>query len=75
LRKNLCRKTRENPRCVRLVPAFQLSNHHAGSPDDHTEVRSTEPWQLGVTITLGDETLEATLDGDLSLVDAERTRT
>ncbi|PSP63427.1 ArsR family transcriptional regulator [Halobacteriales archaeon QH_8_64_26] len=43
--------------------------------DDHTEVRSTEPWQLDVTITLGDETLEATLDGDLSLVDAERTRT
>jgi hypothetical protein len=43
--------------------------------DDYTEVRSTEPWQLDVTITLGDETLEATLDGDLSLVDAERTRT
>ncbi|PSP74800.1 ArsR family transcriptional regulator [Halobacteriales archaeon QS_3_64_16] len=42
--------------------------------DDHTEVRSTEPWRLDVTITLGEETLEATLDGDLSLVETERTR-
>jgi hypothetical protein len=43
--------------------------------DDHTVVRSTEPWRLDVTITLGDDSLQATLNGDLNLVDAERTST
>jgi hypothetical protein len=43
--------------------------------DDHTTVRSTNPWRLAVTITLGAESLRATLDGDLNLVDAERTNT
>ena len=43
--------------------------------DDHTAVRSTNPWWLDVTITLGVESLRATLDGDLNLIDTERTNT
>jgi hypothetical protein len=43
--------------------------------DDHTTIRSTDPWQLDVIITLGDDSFRVTLDGDLTLVDAERTST
>jgi hypothetical protein len=41
--------------------------------DDATAVRSTDPWEIEVAIELDGETLWATLDGDLTLVDAERT--
>jgi hypothetical protein len=41
--------------------------------DDHTTVRSTDPWELEIDLVLGDERLRATLDGDLSLVDTRRT--
>jgi hypothetical protein len=40
--------------------------------DDHTTVRSTDPWGLEIVIDLNDERLHATLDGDLSLVDTYR---
>ena len=43
--------------------------------DDHTTIRSTDPWRLDVTITLGDDSLRATLDGDLNLIEAQRTDT
>ncbi|WP_049902983.1 DUF7351 domain-containing protein [Halococcus agarilyticus] len=41
--------------------------------DDHTTVCSTDPWELGIDIALGDERLRATLDEDLALVDTRRT--
>jgi hypothetical protein len=41
--------------------------------DDHTTVRSTEPWELEIDVALDDERLQATLDGGLSLVDTRRT--
>ena len=43
--------------------------------DDTTVVRSTDPWELEVTISLGDDTLQAILDGDLTLVDTQGTGT
>jgi hypothetical protein len=36
--------------------------------DDYTVVRSMDPWRLDVTITLGDDSLQVTLNGDLNLV-------
>jgi hypothetical protein len=39
--------------------------------DDYTVVRSTDPWRLVVTISLGDNSLRATLDGDLNLIETE----
>jgi hypothetical protein len=41
--------------------------------DDHTTVRSTDPWELEIDIALGDERLRATLDEDLALVETRRT--
>jgi hypothetical protein len=40
--------------------------------DDFTDVRSADPWRLDVTVALGGDRLETTLDGDLNLIDAER---
>ena len=41
--------------------------------DDHTTVRSTDPWELEIDVALGDERLRATLDEDLALVETRRT--
>jgi hypothetical protein len=40
--------------------------------DEHTTVRSEDPWRLRVTIELDGEALIATLDGDLAVVGTER---
>ena len=40
--------------------------------DDHTTVRSTDPWELEIDVALGDERLRATLDEDLALVETRR---
>ncbi len=41
--------------------------------DEHLVVHSRDPWRLEIAITLDDETLTVTLDGDLALLDRERT--
>jgi hypothetical protein len=40
--------------------------------DDPVTVLGRDPWRLRVDVTAGDETLAVTVDGDLSVVDAER---
>ena len=40
--------------------------------DDHTTVRSADPWEIVVTMALGGERLRVTLDGDLAVTDTER---
>lgn len=40
--------------------------------DDHTTVRSEDPWRLRVSISLGEETLSVDLDGNLSVIDTDR---
>lgn len=39
--------------------------------DEYYEVASTDPWRVRVTISLGDERLLVTLDGDLQVVDTD----
>ncbi|HET7323171.1 MAG TPA: ArsR family transcriptional regulator [Halococcus sp.] len=41
--------------------------------DEYTSIRSTEPWEIEVTIPLGGERLSLTLDGDLTVTGIERT--
>ena len=40
--------------------------------DEHTTVRSREPWEIEVTMVLGGEQFRVTLDGDLTVTDTER---
>jgi len=40
--------------------------------DDYTTVLSRDPWRIEVSISLDDETLTVTLDGDLGVVDTTR---
>ncbi len=40
--------------------------------DEHTTVRSVEPWEIGVSIPLGGERLTVVLDGDLTVTNVER---
>ncbi|ODR82787.1 transcriptional regulator [Haladaptatus sp. W1] len=42
--------------------------------DENTTIRSEDPWRVHVTIPLDDETLDVTLDGDMAVVEIERTR-
>jgi hypothetical protein len=47
--------------------------HHAWCVDDeHTTIRSVEPWDIEVAIPLGGETLRIALDGDLGVTGTER---
>jgi len=40
--------------------------------DEYTTVRSTDPWRIAVSIPLEDDTLESTLDGELSVIETQR---
>lgn len=40
--------------------------------DEHLVIRSRNPWELEISITLDDETLAVTLDGDLAVLNIER---
>jgi DNA-binding transcriptional ArsR family regulator len=42
--------------------------------DGNTTVRSEEPWRIHVSISLDDDVLDVTLDGDMTVVEIERTR-
>lgn len=47
--------------------------HHAWCvSDDHTTVRSADPWDIEVAILLGGEELRIALDGDLAVTGVER---
>nr|WP_222920363.1 ArsR family transcriptional regulator [Natrinema sp. SYSU A 869] len=54
---------------VGTVPYWQLNWCVS---DDSTTVRSTDPWRLDMSIPLGDEVLEFTLDGKLSVIESQR---
>jgi hypothetical protein len=41
--------------------------------DEQTTILSEEPWQILVEIPLGEEALSVTLDGDLNVLEMERT--
>lgn len=41
--------------------------------NEHTTIRSMEPWDIEVTIPLGGERLRIALDGDLAVTDIDRT--
>jgi DNA-binding transcriptional ArsR family regulator len=43
--------------------------------DGNTTVRSEDPWRIHVSISLDDEALDVTLDGDMTVVEIDRTRT
>jgi len=40
--------------------------------DGYTDVRSSDPWRVAVTVPLADERLTVVLDGDLSVVETNR---
>lgn len=43
--------------------------------DGNTTVQSEDPWRIHVSISLDDEALDVTLDGDMTVVEIDRTRT
>lgn len=54
---------------IRSIPYWQLDWCVS---DEHTTVRSTNPWQLTVTIPLNDEQLTMDIDDDLQVTETQR---